>query len=107
MKRLRMSGLGLLVSAALLPACSMQDAPANQSISSTRPFASPHLLRLANYEQGSKTDIARQIGNAVPPDLAGAICKMVKATLETKPIVKPTRSKRKVTEAEIAETVSA
>jgi surface antigen len=61
MNRLRMSGLGLLVSAALLSACSMQDAPANQSISSTRPFASPHLLRLANYEQGSKTDIVTDL----------------------------------------------
>jgi DNA (cytosine-5)-methyltransferase 1 len=57
--------------------------------------------------KGSKTDIARQIGNAVPPDLAGAIGKMVKATLATKPAVKPARAKRKATEAEIAETVSA
>jgi surface antigen len=63
MNRLRMSGLGLLVSAALLlSACSAQDAPSSQSISSTRPFASTtHLLRLANYEQGSKTDIVTDL----------------------------------------------
>jgi DNA (cytosine-5)-methyltransferase 1 len=30
---------------------------------------------------GSKTDIARQIGNAVPPDFASAIARMVSATL--------------------------
>jgi DNA (cytosine-5)-methyltransferase 1 len=33
---------------------------------------------------GSKVEIARQIGNAVPPPLAGAIAKIVKATLEDK-----------------------
>lgn len=77
-----------------------------------RPITHREAARLMGFPdtfvfKGSKTDIARQIGNAVPPDLAAAIGKMVKATLATAPTVKPTRTKRKATEAEIAETVSA
>jgi surface antigen len=58
MKRFLMSGLGLLAAGALLTGCSASGVPANQTISSTRSFGSTtHLLRLANYEQSSKTDI--------------------------------------------------
>jgi hypothetical protein len=32
--------------------------------------------------EGSKTEIARQIGNAVPPNLAAAIARVVKAALQ-------------------------
>ena len=31
--------------------------------------------------KGSKTEIAKQIGNAVPPDLAGAVASVVRETL--------------------------
>jgi DNA (cytosine-5)-methyltransferase 1 len=32
--------------------------------------------------KGTKTEIAKQIGNAVPPDLAGAIATIVKDALD-------------------------
>jgi DNA (cytosine-5)-methyltransferase 1 len=77
-----------------------------------RPITHREAARLMGFPddfvfKGGKTDIARQIGNAVPPDLAGAIAHLVQATLKAKLPTKPARSKRKVTEAEIAETVSA
>lgn len=77
-----------------------------------RPITHREAARLMGFPddfvfKGGKTDIARQIGNAVPPDLAGAIARMVQATLKTKPSTQPARLKRKVTEAELAETVSA
>ena len=56
--------------------------------------------------KGSKTEVAKQIGNAVPPDLAGAIAHMVKAALESPPTIKTPRPKRK-REGSIAETVTA
>jgi DNA (cytosine-5)-methyltransferase 1 len=57
---------------------------------------------------GTKTEIARQIGNAVPPDLAGAIAAVVKNTLEaSKAAAKLGRSKRQTMEAEHGETISA
>lgn len=40
------------------------------------------------YFVGSKTEIARQIGNAVPPPLAGAIAKMVEKMLDSAAKVK-------------------
>jgi surface antigen len=68
MKRFRMTGLGLLMAGALLTGCSASDVPANHTISSTRPFGSAaHLLRLANYEQRSKTDIVTDL-DASPGD---------------------------------------
>jgi DNA (cytosine-5)-methyltransferase 1 len=71
-----------------------------------RPITHREAARLMSFPddfvfKGGKTDIARQIGNAVPPNLAGAIGKMVKATLETRPTVKTARTKRTLTEAEV------
>jgi surface antigen len=64
MKQLRLSGLGLLAAAALLMGCNALNAPPNETISSTRPFASTtHLLRLANYEQHGKADIVTDLGS--------------------------------------------
>lgn len=47
-----------------------------------RPITHREAARLMGFPddfkfKGSKTDIARQIGNAVPPDFAGAIARMV------------------------------
>jgi surface antigen len=67
MKRRGMSGLGLLMATAVLAGCSAPDAPANQSISSTRPFASMRMLRLASYEQGNKSDGATDL-DVAPAD---------------------------------------
>jgi surface antigen len=61
MRRLRMSGLGLLAAAVLLMGCGAQNAPASEAISPKRPFASTTELRLANYEQGGKADIAADL----------------------------------------------
>lgn len=51
-----------------------------------RPITHREAARLMGFPddflfKGNKTDIARQIGNAVPPDLACAIAKMVRETL--------------------------
>jgi DNA (cytosine-5)-methyltransferase 1 len=51
-----------------------------------RPITHREAARLMGFPDrfifvGSKTDIAKQIGNAVPPALAGAIARMVKETL--------------------------
>jgi surface antigen len=62
MKRLRMTGLGLLAAGPLLMGCSAPNSPANETISSTRSFASTrHLLRLARYEDGSKADVVTDL----------------------------------------------
>ena len=62
MKRSRLSGLGLLAAAALVGACTAPNAPANETISSTRSFGSmKDLLRLAHYEEGSKADIVTEL----------------------------------------------
>jgi DNA (cytosine-5)-methyltransferase 1 len=57
--------------------------------------------------KGTKTEIAKQIGNAVPPDLAGAIAAVVKGSLDASRTTKPMKTRRKKMEAPIAETVSA
>lgn len=72
MKRRRMSGLGLLASAALLSACA---APApvatSDAFSATRHAGAKPLLRLASYEQrGSMADVVARLDND-PADLAG------------------------------------
>ncbi len=77
-----------------------------------RPITHREAARLMGFPdnfkfKGSKTEVAKQIGNAVPPDLAGAIAHMVKAALEDRPVAKATRSKQKPAEVEIGETVSA
>lgn len=53
-----------------------------------RPITHREAARLMGFPDdfqflGSKTEIARQIGNAVPPTLAGAIAKMVKQMLDS------------------------
>jgi surface antigen len=58
MQRLPPACLGLLIAAALLPACASQHT-SNQA-ATTRPFAAKPLLRLASYEPGSKIDIVMQ-----------------------------------------------
>ena len=77
-----------------------------------RPITHREAARLMGFPddfvfKGGKTDIARQIGNAVPPDLAGAIAHMVAETLQTKPAEKTARSKQKAAEVVLGETVSA
>jgi DNA (cytosine-5)-methyltransferase 1 len=58
-----------------------------------RPITHREAARLMGFPDdfpfaGSKTEIAKQIGNAVPPPLASAIAKMVKDMLETMKIAK-------------------
>lgn len=76
-----------------------------------RPITHREAARLMGFPddfvfKGGKTDIARQIGNAVPPDLAKAIARMVKDTLQTTP-AKRIGSKRKAAEVAVGETVTA
>jgi DNA (cytosine-5)-methyltransferase 1 len=77
-----------------------------------RPLTHREAARLMGFPDdfvftGSKTEVAKQIGNAVPPDLSGAIAHMVKVALEGRPETRPAKAKRKMTEVEIAEMVSA
>jgi DNA (cytosine-5)-methyltransferase 1 len=77
-----------------------------------RPITHREAARLMGFPddfvfRGSKTEIARQIGNAVPPDLAGAIARMVKAALETRAKSRKRRPKKNSREIEIGETVTA
>ncbi|HKW52341.1 MAG TPA: RT0821/Lpp0805 family surface protein [Stellaceae bacterium] len=58
MQRLLPARLGLLIAAALLPACAGPHA--SNDMATTRPFAAKPLLRLASYEPGSKIDIVMQ-----------------------------------------------
>ena len=51
-----------------------------------RPITHREAARLMGFPddfvfKGSKTEIAKQIGNAVPPDLAGAVARVVKEAL--------------------------
>ena len=53
-----------------------------------RPITHREAARLMGFPddfvfKGTKTEIARQIGNAVPPDLAGAVAAVVKDALDT------------------------
>ena len=57
-----------------------------------RPITHREAARLMGFPddfifKGSKTEIAKQIGNAVPPDLAAAIAKSVKASLDNLPLL--------------------
>ncbi len=65
MQRLLLPRLGLLIAAALLPACAPQRP--SDSVVTTRPFAAKPLLRLASYEPGSKVAIVTQL-EAEPAD---------------------------------------
>jgi len=73
-----------------------------------RPITHREAARLMGFPddfvfKGSKTDIARQIGNAVPPDLAGAIAAMVLDALASR----PTSKKRQERKVEIGEALAA
>jgi DNA (cytosine-5)-methyltransferase 1 len=76
-----------------------------------RPITHREAARLMGFPddfifKGNKTQIAKQIGNAVPPDLAGAIATMVYRTLEVGQ-VKPDKNRLRSTEATIGETITA
>lgn len=63
-----------------------------------RPITHREAARLMGFPddfifKGSKTEIARQIGNAVPPDFAGAIARMVVQALEQ--LERPTKKTTK------------
>jgi DNA (cytosine-5)-methyltransferase 1 len=77
-----------------------------------RPITHREAARLMGFPddfifKGGKTEIAKQIGNAVPPDLAGAIAAMVKRALDDLLVARPAKARRKATEGQIGETVSA
>lgn len=64
-----------------------------------RPITHREAARLMGFPDefvfvGSKIEIARQIGNAVPPPLAGAIAKIVLSTLESAKTTRVSRSKK-------------
>jgi DNA (cytosine-5)-methyltransferase 1 len=76
-----------------------------------RPITHREAARLMGFPddfifKGGKTDIAKQIGNAVPPNLAGAIAGMVKASLRGELSTKSAKILWRL-EASIGETVSA
>ncbi len=75
-----------------------------------RPITHREAARLMGFPddfvfKGGKTDIAKQIGNAVPPDLAGAIAAMVQTCLNAFS-AQPVRTKRKPTEVALAASVA-
>jgi len=75
-----------------------------------RPITHREAARLMGFPddfvfKGGKTDIAKQIGNAVPPDLAAAIAAMVKTCLNAFS-AQSTRARRKPTEVAIAASVA-
>jgi len=75
-----------------------------------RPITHREAARLMGFPddfifKGSKTDIAKQIGNAVPPDLAAAIAGMVKRALNPF-AVRSAKTKQKRTEAAIGASVA-
>ncbi len=70
-----------------------------------RPISHREAARLMGFPDsfrfaGNKTEIARQIGNAVPTALAGAIAKMVRHLLDSRQVI---RSERPVERAAIIE----
>ena len=76
-----------------------------------RPITHREAARLMGFPddfifKGGKTEIAKQIGNAVPPNLAGAIAGMVKASLKGDLSTKSAETPWRL-EAQIGETVSA
>lgn len=76
-----------------------------------RPITHREAARLMGFPddfifKGGKTDIAKQIGNAVPPNLAGVIAGMVKAALKGTLSTKSEKAPKRL-EATIGETVSA
>jgi DNA (cytosine-5)-methyltransferase 1 len=76
-----------------------------------RPITHREAARLMGFPdnfifKGGKTEIAKQIGNAVPPNLAGAIAGMVKASLDGDVSTKSAKIPWRL-EAPIGETVSA
>jgi DNA (cytosine-5)-methyltransferase 1 len=65
-----------------------------------RPITHREAARLMGFPDdfvfcGSKTEIARQIGNAVPPDLAGAIARMIRDALVSSEVKTKIRKKDK------------
>jgi len=75
-----------------------------------RPITHREAARLMGFPddflfKGGKTDIAKQIGNAVPPDLAGAVAAMVKKCLNAFS-AQPARVKRRPTEVALAASVA-
>lgn len=75
-----------------------------------RPITHREAARLMGFPDdfvfvGSKIEIARQIGNAVPPDLAGALAKMVNAMLNT-PAKAVVKAQPKLQEALYGEAIS-
>lgn len=76
-----------------------------------RPITHREAARLMGFPDqfvfiGTKTEIAKQIGNAVPPPLAGAIARMVKDMLNGKAAVVPL-VQHEGSEARFGETISA
>jgi DNA (cytosine-5)-methyltransferase 1 len=80
-----------------------------------RPITHREAARLMGFPddfefKGSKTEIAKQIGNAVPPDLAGNIAAVVKAALgahsTTRARMSTANAKRQHPEAEIGATIA-
>lgn len=68
-----------------------------------RPITHREAARLMGFPddflfKGSKTDIARQIGNAVPPDLAGAIARMVRDVLNAQNAKKQGKRRSRIVE---------
>jgi DNA (cytosine-5)-methyltransferase 1 len=77
-----------------------------------RPITHREAARLMGFPddfvfKGSKTDIARQIGNAVPPDFAGAIARMLLAALESVAPPEETKAKGNAAEVAVGETITA
>lgn len=75
-----------------------------------RPITHREAARLMGFPDdfvfcGTKTQVAKQIGNAVPPDMAGAIAAMVRNMLAVRAVKKKTKREKKV--VEVGETVEA
>jgi DNA (cytosine-5)-methyltransferase 1 len=75
-----------------------------------RPITHREAARLMGFPDdfiftGTKTEIAKQIGNAVPPDLAGAVAAVVKDALDTRS-ARPAKTRRTRQEAGIGASVA-